>query len=109
MPLVKWMPRIFGIWSTTMTSPMPALKPTSTGSEIKFATIPRRSRDATKSAAPTSSVSVAEAVSRAAGLPSGTTCPNWAAVRIAKVVVVLTLSTREVPSTAYITIGTRAV
>ena len=70
------MPTIFGTWSTTMTSPMPALKPTSTGSEIKFATIPRRSRPASKSAAPTSSVNVAEALSRAAGLPLGTTCPN---------------------------------
>jgi len=48
-------------------------------------------------------------VDAAAGFPLGTTCPNWAAVRIANVVVVLTLSTREVPSTAYITMGTRAV
>lgn len=65
--------------------------------------------EASKSAAPTSSVNVAEALSRAAVLPLSTTCPNWAAVRIANVVVVLTLSTREVPSTAYITMGTSAV
>jgi len=58
VPRVKWMPRIFGIWSTTMTSPIPALKPTSTGSEIKFATIPRRGRCASNSAAPTSTVNV---------------------------------------------------
>ena len=43
------------------------------------------------------------------GLPLGTTWLNCAAVKIANVVVVLTLSTREVPNTAYITIGTRAV
>jgi len=38
VPLGKWMPRIFGTWSTTITSPSPALNPASTGSEIKFAT-----------------------------------------------------------------------
>jgi hypothetical protein len=31
------MPRSFGSWSTTITRPMPALKPVSTGSEMKFA------------------------------------------------------------------------
>ena len=77
---MKWMPRIFGIWSTTMTSPMPALKPTSTGSEIKFATIPRRNKRASKSAAPTSNVSVADALSRTAELPLGAT---WISVLFA--------------------------
>ena len=71
VPLGKWMPRIFGIWSTTMTSPIPALKPTSTGSEMKFATIPRRSTHASKSAAPTSSVKVTDALSRAAAIAVG--------------------------------------
>ena len=62
---------IFGTWSTTMTSPMPALKPISTGSEIKFATNPRRSRQANKSAVPTSSVNVAEAAQQGCGIATG--------------------------------------
>ena len=41
-----------------------------------------------QNAASTSRVNVAEAMSRAAGLPSGITWPIWAAVRIARVVVV---------------------
>ena len=43
---------------------------------------------------------VAEARSSMAGSPSGTTKARSAPVRIAIVVVVLTLSTRELPSTA---------
>ena len=35
-------PSSFGIWSRTITHPMPALNPTRTGSEMKFATNPRR-------------------------------------------------------------------
>ena len=38
--LVMWMPRSFGTWSSTITSPIPALKPVSTGAEMKFATKP---------------------------------------------------------------------
>jgi hypothetical protein len=37
---------------------------------------------------------------KAAGSPPGTVLPNWAAARTAIVTVVLTLSTRDVPSTA---------
>ena len=47
--------------------------------------------------APTSKVSVADAVMRAAASPPGTTWPSAAADRMAIVVVVLTLSGREVP------------
>ena len=45
-------------------------------------------------------VTVAAAVSSAAGSPPGTTSASWAPVRIASVVVVLTLSGREVPRMA---------
>jgi hypothetical protein len=83
-----------------MTTPMPALKPTSTGSEMKFATNPNRNADASVSRMPTSSVNVTAACRSAAGSPFGTTCASSVPVRIAIVVVVLTLSTREVPSTA---------
>ena len=48
------------------------------------------------SIAPTINVSVAEAANSDAASPSGTIVPNAAAARIASVVVVLTLSTREV-------------
>ena len=41
--LAMWMPRSFGTWSSTITRPMPALKPVSTGVEMKLATNPRRS------------------------------------------------------------------
>ena len=43
-----------------MTSPMPALNPISTGSEMKLATKPRRKSAASTRMAPTSSVSVAD-------------------------------------------------
>ena len=49
---------------------------------------------------PTSAVSVAVAVTRRAGSPSGTARPSCVPVRMASVVVELTLSTREEPSSA---------
>ena len=49
---------------------------------------------------PVKAVSVAVAVISRPGSPSGTTSASWAATRIARVVVELTLSTREVPSNA---------
>ena len=79
---------------------MPALKPDSTGSEMKVARKPRRRTDASTSSTPTINASVAEARRSIAGSPSGTTNARLAPVRIAIVVVVLTLSTRELPSTA---------
>ena len=98
--LSMWMPSSFGTWSSTITRPMPALKPVSTGVEMKFATNPRFSSRATISIAPTSAVSVAVAVTSFAGSPSGTASPNWVPARMASVVVELTESTRDVPSSA---------
>ena len=79
---------------------MPALKPVSTGVEMKLATNPRRNSRANNSIAPTSAVSVAVAVTSFAGSPSGTTRPSCVPARIASVLVELTLSTREEPSSA---------
>ena len=98
--LVMWMPRSFGTWSSTITRPMPALKPVRTGVEMKFATNPSFSSLATTSIAPTSAVSVAVAVTSFAGSPSGTTSPSCVPARMASVVVELTLRTRDVPSSA---------
>ncbi|MNF63812.1 hypothetical protein D3C84_455240 [compost metagenome] len=83
-----------------ITSPMPLLNPTSTGREMKLATKPSRSTAASISMAPTSRVRVAVTMSSWPGSPSGTTTPSWVAVRIARVLVELTLSTREEPSRA---------
>ena len=58
---------------------------------------------------PTSTESVAATPIRLAASPPGAARPSSAAVRMAMVVVVLTLSGREVPSSAYTTIGTMAV
>jgi hypothetical protein len=79
---------------------MPDLKPINTGSEMKLATKPKRNTDASTSIAPTSIARVAPAASNAAVPPSGTASPNAAAASMAMVVVVLTLSGREVPSSA---------
>ena len=98
--LVMWMPRSFGTWSSTITRPIPALKPVRTGAEMKFATKPSFINRANTSIAPTSAVSVAVAVMSFSGSPSGTTSPNCVPARIASVVVELTLNTREVPSSA---------
>ena len=67
---------------------------------MKSATKPSRSTAARSSIAPTSAVSVAVAVSRRPGSPSGTASESSVPVRIASVVVELTLSTREEPSSA---------
>ena len=92
-------PSSFGNWSTTITNPMPDLNPTSTGSEMKFATKPSRSTQAASSTSPTITASVAAATSRSTPAPRATV-PNADPARIAIVVVVLTLSGREVPSSA---------
>ncbi len=107
--LWMWMPRSFGTWSTTITRPMPALNPVSTGSEMKLATKPRRSTRAARRIAPTMIARVAVAV---IGFVPGfvvASSPRAEAPRIAMVVVVLTLSMREVPRRAYTTIGRNAV
>ena len=83
-----------------MTRPMPALNPVSTGVDMKLATNPSRSSRASNSMTPTIAVSVAVAVMRRAGSPSGTLIPSCVPARIASVAVELTLSTRDVPSSA---------
>ena len=98
--LVMWMPSNLGSWSSTITRPMPALNPVRTGVDMKLATKPSLKSRATTSAAPTSNVSVAVAITSRAGSPSGTASPSSVATRMAMVVVELTLSTREVPSSA---------
>ena len=103
------MPRSFGTWSRTITSPIPALKPINKGPEMKLAMKPSRRNEARARMAPTRSVKVAEALNSAAGLPLGTTWLSCAAAKMAMVVVVLTLSGREVPNTAYISGGRKAV
>ena len=79
---------------------MPALKPVSTGVEMKLATNPRRSSRASSSIAPTSALNVAVATMSFAGSPSGTARPSCVPASIASVVVELTLSTRDEPSSA---------
>ena len=98
--LVMWTPSSLGSWSSTITRPIPALKPVSTGVEMKFATKPRRSSRASSSIAPTRAASVAVAVTSLPGSLSGTARPNCVPARMASVVVELTLSTREAPSSA---------
>ncbi len=95
-----WIPRSFGTWSSTITRPMPALKPVRTGVEMKLATNPSFRSRATISIPPTSATSVAVAVTSFAGSPSGTARPSCVPVRIPSVVVLLTLRTREDPSSA---------
>ena len=62
-PFSTGMPSTLPSCPTRMTSPMPALNPVSTGSEIKLARKPRRSSPASSKNAPTSSASV-EAATR---------------------------------------------
>ena len=76
------------------------MNPVSTGSEMKFATNPSRSADASTSIAPTMIASVAAAATSSVAEAFGTASPRAAADRIAIVVVVLTLNGRDVPSTA---------
>ena len=98
--LVMCIPSSFGTWSRMMTSPIPALKPVRTGVEMKLATNPRRSAEARSRSTPVSADRVATAVISLPGSPSGTARPNCVPVRIASVAVELTLSTRDVPSSA---------
>jgi hypothetical protein len=98
--LSTWMPSSFGTWSTTITRPMAVLKPASTGSEMKFATKPKRSALASSSTTPTMIDRVAATATSSPVSPPGATAARAEAVRMAMVVVVLTLSGREVPSSA---------
>ena len=100
VPLGRCTPISLGTWSRTMTSAIPALKPINTGSEMKLAMKPNRRSEARSRIAPTRRVSVAEVFINDAGSPAETTWASWAAARMASVVVVLTLSGRDVPSSA---------
>ena len=100
VPLERWTPSSLGIWSSTMTSAIPALKPINTGSEMKLAMKPNRRSEASRRMAPTRRVSVAEALINDAGSPAVANWPSWAAARMASVVVVLMLSGRDVPISA---------
>ncbi len=106
--LWMWIPSSLGSWSTTMTNPTPALNPVSTGSEMKLAAKPRRRTRAAISIRPTSRLSVAAAVRGSSPGSARSASPIAVAHRIAIGVVVLTLSRRDVPRTAYTTIGTSA-
>ena len=84
-----------------ITAPMPALNPTSTGSEMKLATKPSLQMEASIRIAPTMSVSSAQAESSIVGSPSGATMASSAPVRMASVVVVVVaLIGRDEPSIA---------
>ena len=83
-----------------ITAPMPALNPTSTGSEMKLATKPSLQMEASTRIAPTMSVSSAQAESSVVGSPSGATMASSAPVRMASVVVVVALIGRDEPSIA---------
>ena len=61
---------------------------------------PSRNNEARTSKPPTISVNIAEALRRDDGSAPGTTSPSSVAVRTAMVVVVLTLSGRDVPISA---------
>ena len=76
LPLGKCTPRILGIWSSTITRPIPALKPTSTGSEMKLAMNPIRRTEANTRKPPTSRVNIIAALSSAVALPPGATSPS---------------------------------
>lgn len=64
---------------------------------MKLAMNPSLSIRAVSNSAPTTAVRVAVATASCAGSPFGTATPSSAAVRMASVVVVLTLRTREEP------------
>ncbi|MNP41868.1 hypothetical protein D3C76_1355940 [compost metagenome] len=76
------------------------MKPTSTGSEMKLATKPRRNKPAIVRIAPTNKASVADATSNSMGVPNGLARAITDPASMASVVVVLTLRGRDVPSTA---------
>ena len=95
-------------WPTAIRSPVPALKPASTGCEMKSAMKPSLSSPAASSSTPVSTASVEAAVIARCASPRATT-PMAAAVSAASVEVVETDSARELPSSAYTSSGTAAV
>ena len=94
------MPSSFGIWSTTITIAMPALKPVSTGAEMKSARNPRRRAAAASRVTPTISVSADTSPTISVPLADGPALATAPATRIASVDVVVTLKRRDVPASA---------
>ncbi len=101
--------RSLGAWSSTMTMPIPALNPVSTGSEIRLASMPSLRSPPSSRKVPTRSDRVADADISMATSPPGATAPRALAARMAMVELVVTLRRREVPSTAYTTSMTSEV
>jgi hypothetical protein len=87
-------------WLAAMYSPMPALKPASTGEEMKSARNPRRSRPAAARKPPTSTASNDAVATARPGSPSAPASTSAPAVRMEMVEVELTLSGRELPTSA---------
>jgi hypothetical protein len=87
-------------WLAAITSPMPALKPASTGEEMKSARNPGRSSPAAARIRPTSRASIAAVAAARPESPAAPACVSAPAVRMEMVEVELTLSGREVPSSA---------
>jgi len=83
-----------------ITTAIAALNPTSTGSEMKLAMKPNRSTAATTSMTPTRTASAVPAATSPAVSAPGMTSRSADPTRIAIVVVVLTLSERDVPRNA---------
>jgi hypothetical protein len=93
-------PSTLSSWLAAMNSPMPALNPASTGEEMKSARNLRRSSPAPARMPPTSRASsdaVATARPGSVAAPASASAP---AVRIDRVEVELTLSGRELPTSA---------
>src|SRR5262245_66667449 len=88
-----------------ITRPTPALKPVSTGSEMRLATTPRRNKPANSRNAPTRNDKVADAVSSAAGPSPEATWPRMLTAMIDMVEEGVTLRGRDVRNTAYTTSG----
>jgi hypothetical protein len=84
-------------WLAAITSPIPALKPASTGEEMKSARNPRRSSPPAARMPPTSSASSDAAATARVASPAAPASTSAPAVRMEMVEVELTLSGREVP------------
>ena len=92
-------PRILPSWPAAISSPVPALNPARTGAEMKSARNPSRSTPVASSRIPLRAARVDAATSARSGSPPAAEA-TAAAVRAARVEVVLTDRGREVPSRA---------
>jgi xylose dehydrogenase (NAD/NADP) len=87
-------------WLAAITRPMPALKPASTGEEMKSARNPSRSRPAASRSRPTSRASSEAVAAARSGSPTAPASASAPAARMEMVEVELTLSGRELPTSA---------